>query len=437
MNELSKSNCIIILGMHRSGTSALSGVLKIMGLNPGKELFEPEEDNPKGNFENARITKLNEKILDELYAKWNDTLLIPDNWWNFEKFEPYRQEIKSILLDESKGNDSFFIKDPRLSVLLPVYLSALNGTGITPRFIICCRNPGEIAASLEKRNNLPYEKVMLLWLDYQLKAEYYTRGYRRILIQYHDLLHKQGHTIDLLESFLDKKFSAKSSLTRNVASFLDAALKHHDLPGSVPEMVCFPEAAALFKIFSDSRGADLDESQLIVMDQIRQKFNSSFRFFNGLAEQFLAELVVIRADNKRESWKLPVLYGKNKLVFDLGSSRLLKKMIFKPSNSRVGLILHKTEIFCVGKGIKLIHEYETNAGMENEGIIQFFEPEMPEIIFRFPKLENITQVIFHLDYLVFGRATFRMSRNFRGSFTFLLGRFLMRPVRFARKVFSG
>ena len=52
--------CIVVLGMHRSGTSVLMGVLSMLGVELGLNLMAPTEGNPRGYFENQSICELND-----------------------------------------------------------------------------------------------------------------------------------------------------------------------------------------------------------------------------------------------------------------------------------------------------------------------------------------------------------------------------------------
>jgi hypothetical protein len=240
MPSPSEKKCLVVSGMHRSGTSALSGALSIAGLNPGKELFDPAEDNPKGYFENARITTLNEKIFRELYTQWNDSLLIPDVWWDFEKFDEYFEELIRILEDELAENKTMMIKDPRLCVLMPFYLKAFRQLNISPSFIICSRNPMEIAASLKKRNHLPVEKSLLLWMDHLLKAELYSREFPRLFISYYDFLRKPIGILKLIQEKLVPGLILAQETENKIIEFLDPGLRHHHLPNDAPENIPAP-----------------------------------------------------------------------------------------------------------------------------------------------------------------------------------------------------
>ena len=70
--------CIIVLGMHRSGTSCLTGILQGCGVELG-EVFTCNPHNQRGNRENARIMILNDAILAHNGGAWNDPVDV-QNW---------------------------------------------------------------------------------------------------------------------------------------------------------------------------------------------------------------------------------------------------------------------------------------------------------------------------------------------------------------------
>ena len=64
---------IVVVGMHRSGTSAVSGVLDELGVFMGRNLFAPQKGvNEKGFFENAKVVDINERLFDALLGSWDD-----------------------------------------------------------------------------------------------------------------------------------------------------------------------------------------------------------------------------------------------------------------------------------------------------------------------------------------------------------------------------
>ncbi len=177
--------CIVVLGMHRSGTSVLTGLASILGCYAGFDLMKPTQDNPKGYFENNKIYLFNKKILEHHKVCWDD--------YNFtiKQVEPeiqkkYVKEAKSVLEEELKYVNKTIIKDPRLCILFPLWQQALDELGVKIKIIFAYRNPLEVAYSLKYRDKIPLEKGLMLWTHYFFQAEYYSRGYNRIVIKYND-----------------------------------------------------------------------------------------------------------------------------------------------------------------------------------------------------------------------------------------------------------
>lgn len=409
MTPSPEKKCLVILGMHRSGTSALSGALNLAGFNPGNELFIPEEDNPKGNFENARITMLNERILDELYAKWNDTLLIPDDWWKFDLLENYLERILHILKEEFSSGAPVLIKDPRLSVLLPLYLKAFEQLAIRPRFIISTRNPLEIIQSLIRRNHLSREKSLLLWMDYQLKAELYTRDFERIFLSYHQFLNDPIRSLSEIRKKVAEEIQLTPETKEKIIEFLDKDLKHHNLQGQLPESEASPELLGLYQILGNTSLRDLDPSETAQIDGIRHKFYAMFRFYNGLSHPFEAILHCTVPNSKPVILKAKVGYGKHTLNFSLGATVPVSKLVFKPSNSRVGLKIQHIQLTKEGGEKLIMSDFNTNAGYQAEDGTLVFETEMPEIVLDFSSPIEMTELNFDLVYLTFGRTAYRMG----------------------------
>ena len=65
--------CLVVLGMHRSGTSAFAGILDLLGVNLGTRMLETQPDNPTGFFENKYVVLANDCILETLNSSWYDT----------------------------------------------------------------------------------------------------------------------------------------------------------------------------------------------------------------------------------------------------------------------------------------------------------------------------------------------------------------------------
>ena len=206
LNHSKISKCIVVTGMHRSGTSALMGVLHRLGVDLGSNYLNPSDDNPRGFFENYNIVQINENILNSFNSSWDDIFPLPDEWWKQDHVQQYKQEIIEIVRQQMGDEAIFGIKDPRISRLFPLWNIIFGELSIKPCFIIPLRNPLEVADSLSKRNMFPVEKSLLLWMTYMLDAERYSRTCSRMFMEFDDLLDNAEKAVGTISRALDSRF---------------------------------------------------------------------------------------------------------------------------------------------------------------------------------------------------------------------------------------
>ena len=184
LNDEGRRRCLFVLGMHRSGTSALTGLLQLLGVDLGSDLMAPQADNEKGFFENNKVVKLNERILAALGSDWDDLRPLPAGWWEREDIRAFQDEMAGVLTGEFGQAGLFAIKDPRLCRLMPIWTGVLDRLGLPFSSIIMMRNPAEINLSLEKRDGFSRLKSSLLWAQHVLSAERYSRDHPRVFIDF-------------------------------------------------------------------------------------------------------------------------------------------------------------------------------------------------------------------------------------------------------------
>lgn len=177
-----------ILGMHRSGTSALAGVLKHFGADVPSRMMKPTEDNPAGYFESTPVMQLNERILASAGTSWDDWSRIPEGWFKGPRAGALKAEARDVLEAEFGASPLFVLKDPRICRLWPFWRDVLTDMGVTPLPIIMLRRAEEVAQSLARRDKLPPTVGRLVWLRHQVDAEEYTRGSARVVTSYDQLL---------------------------------------------------------------------------------------------------------------------------------------------------------------------------------------------------------------------------------------------------------
>ena len=224
--SITQKECIVVLGMHRSGTSVLTGLLSILGGDVGSDIMQPTQDNPKGYFENNYIYHLNRKILHEQHADW-DTIDFDFSSISQDKFDEYVQEAQSILKREFKYVRHFVIKDPRVCYLFPIWEKALLNLNVNLKVIFPIRSPLEVARSLQKRNSFTTEQGIHLWASHVFKAEKYSRPYSRETIFYP----QDYSNTEKLTSRLCRFFSTSPSndAIKQAKEFYTPSLSHHNI----------------------------------------------------------------------------------------------------------------------------------------------------------------------------------------------------------------
>ncbi|PHS36193.1 MAG: hypothetical protein COB07_12665 [Sulfurovum sp.] len=221
-----KQTCILILGMHRSGTSALAGVLSLLDIYLGSKLMPANESNEKGYFENNILYNINEKLLAKIGSSWDDVFFREDKLLGITEVKELKEQIEK----EFQYSDIFAIKDPRLAFLFPVYQKVLDEMGIDIKVIIPYRNPIEVANSLSKRNEFPHEKAMILWSYHVLLAEKFSRDYKRVFIEFNELINNTKNSIRTISKELDIPLTSKYKKNKKLINeFLEPSLKHHNL----------------------------------------------------------------------------------------------------------------------------------------------------------------------------------------------------------------
>lgn len=145
---------VIILGMHRSGTSCLAGTLETRGLFLGK-VSRQNPWNKKGNRENPDIMDLHEVILSASGGRWDNP---PANIvWT-----PKHKASRDRIIASYSGVRCWGFKDPRTLLLIDGWLEAIAH----PKFVGTFRHPARVALSLYTRNKGSIEQWLNLWMVY-------------------------------------------------------------------------------------------------------------------------------------------------------------------------------------------------------------------------------------------------------------------------------
>lgn len=203
---------LVVLGMHRSGTSLVAEIAQRSGYHPPDDLLAPHpEDNPRGYFESSAVVKLNNHILKTLGMDWKHPQPLPEQWQQRCLHSDIPNQISQLISQHFEQHPSLLLKDPRLSRLLPLWLPALREHGCSLRSIHVLRRTNAVIDSLQRRHrtqgltqasiNSP-QQIALLWLRYNLEAQQHVSTEQSLTISYEALLSQPAVQLQRLAEHL-------------------------------------------------------------------------------------------------------------------------------------------------------------------------------------------------------------------------------------------
>ena len=216
-------SCLLILGMHRSGTSALTRLCALAGAALPEKVIEAREGNPTGHWESQALADHHEKLLASMGQSWDDFRRVE---FSDAETERYQADVGAIL-DRDFGDAALtVVKEPRLSRFPEPFIALLEhrGTQVCPVHII--RHPLEVAQSLHARNGTPLAVGALIWLRHVIDVETALAGRKRWTTSYVTVLESGAREVRRIFRHFglpepDGDFEA------DAADFIDPGLRHH------------------------------------------------------------------------------------------------------------------------------------------------------------------------------------------------------------------
>ena len=227
MPGIARPIALVVVGMHRSGTSALSYCLSRVGASLPLHVVGASSANERGHWEPENIIALNDRYLDVIGSGWDDWRKLDLTAISSSVKAAFSREIKSTIRDEYPGKTLLMLKDPRISRMIPLYNEVLRGMGYEPRYVLCLRNPAEVVSSLSDRDGMTESHASLLWLRHMLDAELATRSLPRSVHRYDALLSNWRRSLEGISKDLKLVWpKAPDEAEADICSFLDSNLRH-------------------------------------------------------------------------------------------------------------------------------------------------------------------------------------------------------------------
>ena len=226
MADVKKSKVLIVLGMHRSGTSAITRGLQVMGVELGNRLIPPiEGNNDKGFWEDIDLNAFDNEILAELGQSWFSLTAIDQSDIGILKKRGYFLRAVELLRSKIGEAEVFGFKDPRVAKLLPFWTEVFEHCELDVSYVVALRHPMSVAQSLVKRDGMDIEQSYLLWLGHIIPALAQSAGKPRIVTDYDRIMAAPEQELQRVANAFGLQLSADAMADyRN--EFLDPNLRH-------------------------------------------------------------------------------------------------------------------------------------------------------------------------------------------------------------------
>ena len=212
----------IVLGMHRSGTSALTGLLGNLGISGPNDALGATENNLRGFWESTSLVTSSDCFLSEQNSHWSQLFYWSSCWWKSSKalvwISSYWEQLRHVFDIE----EHLVLKDPRLCILLEGMIPLLHESLLQINFLLILRQPVEVVISLCRAEEISTYDALNLWIGSVLRSEFVSRYYPRKIFTYPQLLQSPKNIIDSCINLWGYSFK-DADLTR-AKSFVTSSL---------------------------------------------------------------------------------------------------------------------------------------------------------------------------------------------------------------------
>ena len=273
---------VLVLGMHRSGTSLCSHILSALGIDMSDDI-DVNPSNGRGHWERREIVEFHDRILRlfnrDFSGRFHDFVL-PVAWWADPRVAQIKREIVAFL-KQRMGDGYFGFKDPRTVRLMPMWHQILNELKLAPKIVLCLRNPAQVARSLQVRDGLDLANGEYRWLVHMIDFYRYASNLDCCTVEYEEWFNNPPGSVKKLQQFLGLQWQqSESDLGLVLSGIIDPAARHD---GANHRDASQPLVRTLYKLAAQSEqdAAARDQityiaSQFVSFQQLQKPLQQAF-----------------------------------------------------------------------------------------------------------------------------------------------------------------
>lgn len=301
----------MVLGMHRSGTSSVAGVLTRLGCAAPKNLMPANPGNARGYFESTTLMAFHDELLCSAGSSWNDWRPFDSSWFSSPVATTFRQRAKELFAQEFGDRALPVLKDPRVCRFAPFWFDVLKELGAAPRVVMPLRAPMEVAHSLHAIHSMPLQQGLILWLRHVLDAEYSSRSTDRSIFTWKEFRNDWRSVSNRIASETGLSWPRPADISAyEVDSFLASELVHFDAQGNV-RLEWISRAYSALVELSCHPNSNLAQAEL---DDVRLLLDQATTIFGPLLADYEIELEGARGELDVQRRELETWVDRNAIL---------------------------------------------------------------------------------------------------------------------------
>lgn len=278
-----ESRAICILGMHRSGTSTITRAINLLGAYLGEEknLIPPAPDNPEGFWERSDVVDLHDRILEKFLRLPDTVTPLPVGWHTSHSVRPLKEELRLLLRVNFQHSMLWAWKDPRTCLTFDLWKQLLSELSINLCCVFPIRSPLDVAKSLKKRNNVPFDKAVGFWMNHNLFALEACSDVPTVFVNYDQFVESWEPELRRIAETLHLDWPANGEeLKREMDSFVQPGLRHNRSGSADLDSIPAPARELYQLILGQTRKSEREPAFHDRVRRLAMEYRTYSSFFN-------------------------------------------------------------------------------------------------------------------------------------------------------------